>query len=310
MHLAHCMVLAIGLATSGSVAHAAPKRTKVAHPHVPAPVEDEVVVEDEEDEAPPRKHALASRPDEADQAEETDETDQVEAPAVARHMTAAHDWTFAIGPYLWASSVDANVSLGSSSVSTGVDFLDITHHAKYGVELVGEARYRKFSFSGDLMYGVVGLGGDRALGPLMVSVDGTATSLLVDGMAGYMVSGTDTSAFAIEARAGLRYQRTAVGAAVMLDDAMIASTGQVDAARDVVAGTRIFLRPFKRLYATAAGDVRALGTSNNTWSATADASLRLGSRFLLSLGYRMLTSERANVSMRMHGPRAALQVLF
>src|SRR4051794_8413806 len=137
--------------------------------------------------------------------------------------TPSDDWHVAIGPYLWASSVDANVSLGSASVASSVDFLQTTQHAKYGAELVGETRFGKLSLSGDLMYGVVGLTGGSAVGPLMVTVNGEASSLLVDGAAGYTVAGDDHAVLAVEARAGVRYQRTAIAGALGVDGSPIVS---------------------------------------------------------------------------------------
>ena len=44
--------------------------------------------------------------------------------------------------------------------------------------------------------------------------------------------------------------------------------------------------------------------------AAADASMRVTSRVQLSLGWRTLTTDRAQVSIVMHGPRAAIQFLF
>lgn len=223
---------------------------------------------------------------------------------------AARDWHIAIGPYLWASSVDANVAVGSANVGSSVDFLQTTQHAKYGVELLADARFRKISFSGDFMYGVVGLAGGNSVGPLMVTVNGTASSLLVDGFAGYTLAGDEHSVLAFEARGGIRYQRTEVAGAVGLDGMPVASPGLVDAGRDALAGGRAFFRPSPRFSFSAAGDIGVVGTSNSTWSASADASVRVTSHVQLSLGYRTLTVERANVSMVMHGPRAALQLLF
>jgi hypothetical protein len=144
----------------------------------------------------------------------------------------------------------------------------------------------------------------------MVTVNGTASSLLVDGFAGYRVAGDDHSVVSLEARGGIRYQRTEVAAAVDLGGSPVASPAIVDAARDVLTGARVFVRPSSRLYFTGAADVGVFGTSNITWSASADASLQLGSRVLMSLGWRTLTIEGANVSMVMHGPRAAVQLLF
>jgi hypothetical protein len=286
----HHLAVVACLALTTSIAHARPAHHKHHHKKhrakaapVDAPVDAAVIVEDR---------------------------DPSEVDVVVREHAArrARDWQVAIGPYLWASSVDANVSLGSASVASSVDFLQTTQHAKYGAEVLADVRYRRFSLSGDLMYGVVGLEGGNAVGPLMVTVNGTASSLLVDGYAGYQVAGN--SLLSLEARGGVRYQRTEVTAAVGVGGSPVASPEIVDAARDVLAGARLVMRPSSRFSIAGAADVGVFGTSSTTWSASADASLQVTSHVLLSVGYRTLTIEGASVSMVMHGPRTALQLVF
>jgi hypothetical protein len=237
---------------------------------------------------------------------------EIDVPVKVRKVATkrASDWHLAIGPYLWASSVDANVSLGGASVSSGVDFAQITHHARYGAELLAELRYRRFSIATDFMYGVVDLDGDKTVGPLMVNIHGTASSLLFDGTAGYMITGGDHSLLSIEGRAGVRYQRTSVDAAVGISGSDVASTEKVMAGADAIAGGRVLVRPFNRFYFSSTFDIGVVGSSSLTWSVAADASARLTSRLLLSVGWRTLTLEGAAVSMVMHGPRAAIQLTF
>ena len=248
---------------------------------------------------------------EDDDLADEEEVDIVMPPVKVRRVAAkrANDWHLAIGPYLWASSVDANVSLGGASVSSGVDFAQITRHARYGAELLTEVRYGRFSIANDFMYGVVDLSGDKTVGPLMVNIHGTASSLLVDGTAGYMLTGGDHSLLSIEARAGVRYQRTSIEASVGISGSDVASTEKVMAGADAIAGGRVFVRPFNRFYFSSTFDI-GTGSSSLTWSVAADASARLTSRVLLSVGYRTLTLDGASVSMVMHGPRAAVQLVF
>ena len=311
MHHPRPLALLVCLAI-GTTAHAGPKKKRKKHRAKPVPVA--VIDVDEQDltKDAATAHLTTAHEDERIVIED-EQVDEVDAAPVTLHVRAPkrpRSWNVAIGPYLWASSVDADVSLGSSSVGAGVDFIDIQRHAKYGIELQGEARYRGFSITTDFMYGVVAVGGDRDVGPLMVKVDGTASSMLVDGLAGYTVFGGEHAVFSVEARAGLRYQRTALSGSVVVEDNTVASPSQVDAAGDAIAGTRVFVRPWRRLYAQGAFDTRVLGTSANTWSASADASWQITRRLLLSVGWRTLTTERANVSIKMYGPRAALQLLF
>jgi hypothetical protein len=262
-----------------------------------------------------KKHTV----DEVAFAPETEEPapvdDEVEMPEVHVHhhhhlVSAPRDWAIAIGPYLWASAVDANISIGSASVAQSVDFLQTTQQAKYGAEVLADARYGRLSLSGDLQYGVVGIGGGTSAGPVLVTVNGTAESVLVDGLAGYRLAGDEHSAFAIDARGGVRYQRIAIASAVDVDGTQVAQPGTVNAGRDLIAGTRVVLRPSSRFWLTGTADMGVYGSSSTTWSAAADASVRVSSHVLLSLGYRTLTIERSSVSMVMHGPRAALQLLF
>jgi hypothetical protein len=220
------------------------------------------------------------------------------------------DWHVAIGPYLWASSVDANISLGSASVSSGVDFFQIQRRARYGVPVLAEARFGRFAIYGDMLYGVVGLDAAKEIGPLMVTLNGTASSLFLDGAAGYRLAGGEQSRLSLEARAGARYQRTAIAAAVNVGSADVASPKYVDAAADALAGAQVVVRPFRWFSVSGTFDLGVFGASTNTWSAAADANARLGKYVRLSLGYRTLTTERTNVSIGMHGPRAAVQLVF
>jgi hypothetical protein len=254
---------------------------------------------------------IAFLDDDRDDRDDRDEDlhDDQDAVEPRRHARV-NAWHVAVGPYLWASSVDANISLGPASVSTGVDFFEIQRHAQYGAEILVEARYRRFSFYGDVMYGVVSVDGSKEVGPLMVTLDGTASSLLIDGTAGYLVAGGEHALLSLEARAGVRYQRTAVAGSVNIAGADVAEPSYVDAAADALVGAHAVVRPFDRFFLSGTVDVGLVGDSTTTWSASADASVRITQRVLLSLGWRTLTTERPNVAIVMHGPRAALQLTF
>ncbi|MGE5186233.1 MAG: hypothetical protein ACM31C_29465 [Acidobacteriota bacterium] len=223
---------------------------------------------------------------------------------------AASEWHLAIGPDAWASSVEAKVSLGSQTVTTGIDFMQVEQHVRYGVPLLAEARYGRLSLVTDFTYGVVDIAGARDVGPLMVSVNGTASSLQVDGLAGYRVTGDDHSLLALEARGGVRYQRTSITASLGVDGSPATSFASITGGADALAGARVLVRPLDWLSFSAAADAGVFGTSTTTWSASADTSVRFASRVLLSVGWRTLTTDSASVSVVMHGPRAALQLVF
>ncbi len=287
------LALAACLAVTGSIAHAEPHRRA-------------------------RHHGKAhTKPTQEAAAEPTEHRDEVDAelvdePERPRHHLRHrdHDWHLAIGPNVWASSVDATVSLGSKTVTTGIDFLQMEHHARYGVPLLAEARHGRFSLVTDLTYGVVDIAGGKSVGPLMVALDGSASSLMVDGLAGYRVAGDEHSPFSLEARGGIRYQRTAVSASLGIDGATATSYGSVTDGMDALAGARVFVRPSSSFFLTGTADIGLFGSSSRTWSAAADASVRITSHVMLSAGWRTLTTESAAMQLVMYGPRVSLQALF
>jgi hypothetical protein len=233
------------------------------------------------------------------------------APKLARREHPERsEWRVAIGPYLWASAVDANVSLGSSSVAAGVDFIPLSRHAKYGAELLAEVGYGRLSLYTDFMYGVVAVDGMAGIGPVMTGLTGSASSLMIDGAAGYTLAGDDRSLFAFELRGGFRYQRTAVSGALDVEGYSLQMPEQVDAGTDALLGARAFVRPLSWAYLSGMFDVGVFGVSSRTWSGSVDASVRVTSHFLVSLGWRTLTMDRTQVSIVMHGPRAAVQLVF
>lgn len=322
----HLLLALAGIVLSGSLADASPaksnrvataKKRKKAKP-VQREASDDVVVSRHRratTDQPERVAATEPAPTliELDLVREAPERDLAELrDDVPRHRAPrrANDWRVAVGPYLWASSVDADVSVGAASLGAGVDFVQTVKHARYGAEILGEIGYGRFSLSGDLMYGVVGIDGGTALGPVMLTVNGEVSSVMLEGAAGYLVAGDEHSMLALEGRAGVRYQRTSIQASVGVAGAEAGPPESIDAGRDVLAGARLFFRPASWFYVTGVGDLGMFGTSTNTWSFTADANLKLASHVLISLGYRTLTIDRSNLSLVMHGPRAAVQLVF
>src|SRR5262249_42124984 len=157
------------------------------------------------------------------------------------------------------SSVDANVSLGPTTVSSGVDFVQLEQHARYGMEFLSEAHYKQFAAYGDLMYGVVAVDGSRNVGPLMVSLNGEASSILIAAAAGYPFSGDAHSLTSLEGRAGVRYQRTGVSAQLGLSGATITPAEQISAGADALAGGHVVLRPRDWFFMTGTADIGVVG---------------------------------------------------
>jgi hypothetical protein len=316
------LVVAFALVLGGSAAHAATgqsssrhKKAKRAVETAPAPRDDSAEPDAGSDAPADARQVALETPNLAGDSEDKDTGKDAghDAGKIAKAAPPPADpgWQVAIGPYLWASSVDANVSLGGS-VSTGVDigFIPLVQHARYGAEILGEVRHGRFALYGDLMYGAEAVNGSTTVASVMVTLAGNASSLLVDGAAGYQLIGDDDAVFSLEARAGIRYQRTEVSGQLAIAGFTLQSPDAVDDGSDAIAGTRAVLRPARWVSFSGVFDVGVFGSSQRTWSASADASLRVSSHVLVSAGWRTLTMDRAQVSLSMHGPRAALQLVF
>jgi hypothetical protein len=314
------LVVAVGLVLGWSAAQAAPvqgssrhKKTKRPAEAAPARPADDTVDADRDTAASTEaKQVALETPDAAgDGIDDKDASKDAAKVVKAAPAPANRGWQVAIGPYLWASSVDANVSLGGP-VSTGVDigFIPIARHARYGAELLAELRHGRFAVYGDLMYGAASVTGSTDIASVMVTLTGNASSLLVDGAAGYTVIGDEDALFSLEARAGIRYQRTVVSGEVSGAGITLQVPDSADDGSDAVVGARAVLRPAHWLFFSGVADYGVVGASDRTWSASADASLRVSSHVLVSVGWRTLTMERALVSLAMQGPRAAVQLVF
>ncbi|TMQ07959.1 MAG: hypothetical protein E6J91_34390 [Deltaproteobacteria bacterium] len=313
-----CLVVAAGIAL-GSAAQAAPAQTTSRHkktkrPAAAAPARPaDDTVDAGGDTAPttaPKQVALEARDPAGDGIHDSDASKDVAKLVKPAPAPAGRGWQFAIGPYAWISSVEANVSLGPVSSGVDIGFIQLERHARYGAEILGEVRRGRFALYGDLMYGAASVAGSTSIASVMVTLSGNASSLLVDGAAGYQVIGDDDAPFSLEARAGVRYQRTAVDGEIAVAGATVRFPDTVDAGSDAVVGARAVLRPARWLFFSGVADYGVIGVSDRTWSASADASLRVSSHVRVSAGWRTLTMERAHVSLALQGPRAAVQLLF
>lgn len=314
------LVVVLGLVLGGSAAQAGtghspsrPRKAKRPVEAAPAAPADDRAAADGGTAGPTeaKQVALETAEPAGDRSEDSDASKDAGRLVRAEPRSADRGWQVAIGPYLWASSVNANISLGGS-VSTGVDigFIPLVEHARYGAEILGEVRHGRFALYGDLMYGAEAVNGSTSVASVMVTLSGNASSLLVDGAAGYQLIGDDDAVFSLEARAGIRYQRTEVNGQLAIAGFTLQSPDAVDDGSDALVGARAVLRPARWVFFSGVFDAGVFGSSARTWSASADANLRVSSHFLVSAGWRTLTMDRAQVSLAMQGPRAAVQLVF
>jgi len=220
------------------------------------------------------------------------------------------DWRFAIGPYVWASSVQADVSFGPIAFGVDIGFISLVKHMRYGAEATVAARYRRFGVYGDITYGAAAVSASKQILGVMTTLTGNAGTLMLDSAIGYEALGGDDAWFSLEARSGVRYQRTSINGELSAAGFKVSTPDFVDSAADFVIGARGVLRPIHAIELAGAFDVGVAGESNSTWSATIDAGLHVTKNVLVTAGWRTLAVHRARVNLELSGPRAALQYQF
>jgi len=285
MRAAHLLVA--GLVAAGRAAHAEPDhRASAAH--------SRVAVRDADTDASADAAPRVTR----------------RADGVAPAHRGGSDWSFAVSPYVWAADVDLGVSFGPLTTGASLGHVALARHTRFGAEGAAEAHLGRLGLYGDLMYGESAFGVATERAPAMTTITGAAGALLVDAGLGYEVLGGEATAFSLEARYGVRYQRTTVRGELGAAKMTLKSPELVDDGADALVGLGAKLRLLPALQLAGTIDVGAVGASDRTWSVTVDGSLRLSNRFSLTAGWRTLTIQRSSVSQQLHGPRVALKYLF
>jgi hypothetical protein len=228
----------------------------------------------------------------------------------ARRPSPSPGWTFAIGPYVWASSVQASVALGALTAGVDIGFLSIVRHTRYGAEALMEARHGRLGISADVTYGAAAIDGSTEIASVMATFTGQAGSLMLDSAVGYDVLGDEASAFSLEARSGVRYQRTSIQGQLSAAGFTLQTPELVDDSTDLVLGARATVRPARWAQLSGAFDLGVAGSSDRTWSYAVDAGVHVSSWLFLAAGWRSLTTQRSSVTIEMSGPRVALQLVL
>jgi hypothetical protein len=243
-------------------------------------------------------------PDDEDDAEEAPIEDPPPAPAPKR-------WHLAIGPYVWASSVHAELALGPIDTSVDVGFLDIVSHVDRAAAASLAVSRGKLSFDGSLQTSTLSLGTSRDIGPITAGVEGSVDSLLVEASAGYAVLGSDTATRSIEVRPGIRYQGLTVhgGGTLGIGDSTVGTGGEFsDGGIDYLVGARGRYQVSRRWQLSATGDLGVAGYSDSTWSLSAHATVQVVRWFAIAGGWRTLSNARGATTMQLSGPQIALML--
>jgi hypothetical protein len=228
------------------------------------------------------------------------------------------DWKFSIEPYLQATSISGDASVGRvAGVAVDVGFSDILENLKMAGMLHFEAHHNN-GWGLIFDYGFMDLGADAGLrfgGVLDASVRQGILELLASRRIG-------DAAGNLEVLAGVRWWDNKIGAS--LDPAIWSGSLSVAASEewlDPVVGLRWTGDFANRWQLRLRGDVGGFGiSSDSSWSASVTTLYTMSDRFVLELGYRALDVDYSNdkagnegafaYDTTTHGPLLGLVITF
>jgi len=195
-------------------------------------------------------------------------------------------WTFAFSPYFWAAGLSGKTSqFGLPAVNIHSNFSDIWDNLDFAAMAIGEARYGRYSFFGDLLYTKISTGSATPRGILANSVAVKSETFAGTFGAGYSLLQSGPSHLDIVG--GVRVW--SVNSHLSFDGGVLDGVSRGDHATwvDGIAGLRgnYFITP--HVYLTAWGLVGA-GQAKIDWDVAGGLGYKFNDRISALAGYRAL----------------------
>lgn len=251
------------------------------------------------------------------------------SPARGQQATAAatttpptdDDWVVLIAPYFWGSGLQGTLEDNGFEAEFDIDFVDIFEALDFAGLAAVEVRHRRLMLESNLIYLDLSPEAGRATGSVLPSappgsfgVRADVQELLLEVLAGYEVvrvgQATDVRWLALDLTGGLRYTWLESSIRVELDPGAPLGPFRRDAREregwaDILVGARVRAHFTEKLGLTLGGNVGGFdigSASELTWSVVGLMTYRLGDRWTLAGGWRVLDFERGFADVRMSGP--------
>jgi hypothetical protein len=231
--------------------------------------------------------------------------------AAAKNASDTEGWHFLVAPYLWASAIRADVTVGAITRDFHLSFSDILRHFEFGVQGHLEASHGPWSIMLDPTY--LKLSAERDQG--LVKPKLTSQTVLIDTGVFYRIFSrpmTASQSISFEILGGARYLnvRNALDFPIGLS-----VSGRTQLAAPIVGGRfKVDITPVT--HAWLRGDVGGFHVDNvnHTWNLATGISYSINPHVELALAYRALNIHfnkgNATTDMLMYGPMAGVGVRF
>jgi hypothetical protein len=195
-------------------------------------------------------------------------------------------WTFTFAPYFWAAGISGDVaSFGLPEVHIDADFSDIFQNLDFGAMAIGETRYDRHSFFGDLIYVKISGSSGTPKGIVAESVDMSSQTFAGLFGAGYSLLDDSSGRFDVVAGARVWSVDTDISLSGRILDGASASDGATWV--DAMAGLKGNYSITPQVYLTGWGLVGA-GAADIDWDVAAAIGYRFNDSISAVAGYRAL----------------------
>ncbi|MNX25430.1 hypothetical protein D3C86_554770 [compost metagenome] len=208
------------------------------------------------------------------------------SPLLKNESGNSEEWRVSASPYAWASGISGKVGqFGQQPARLDSSFSDIVSELDLAFMGAVEARYKRFSLLGDVMYSQLSTGGNTQHGILSRRVEMTSESFSGFFGAGYSVLESDRGH--LDVIGGGRLWRASTK--IALKGGALDGKSRSDSATwiDAVAGLRGQYALSEHWYLTGWGVIGA-GEAKLDWDATAALGYQFKSDLSVVLGYRAL----------------------
>lgn len=206
--------------------------------------------------------------------------------------TTESGWTFAASPYFWAAGLSGDTSqFGLPVVHLDSSFSDILDELDFAAMAIGEARYDRYSFFGDVMYSKISSGAGTPRGVIAGSVD--VTSETFSGLVGAGYSVLDGPSGRLDLVGGVRVW--SVDTDISFSGGILDGVSRSDGATwvDGLVGIRGNYSFTPQFYFTGWALVGA-GGADIDWDVAAGLGYRFNDRYSMVAGYRALGVDYSN----------------
>ena len=217
-------------------------------------------------------------------------------------------WSFTLTPYGWMTSINGTMSAGDRSADVDIAFKDVLKHLDMTMMVAAELRYKRWSFTGDLIYARLHDDIAPPAGILFSSTHEVLKETLVTLELSYRV--VDSKPAFLDVFAGARiynfYSQIVLRPSLVNPNPGVNASG-TETWADPIFGLRGRYYVSRAVFLNFYGDIGGFGAGSDlSWQVLGGIGIQASHWCDVELGYRALGFDyqpgRTNQDITTHGP--------